>query len=115
MKLLLSFLTRRPRLFSPPSGRLLLLLPMMGWAMTPLLSQTTWTGSAGTDWNNAANWSAGVPEATDDVIILDAASDPILGTAGAVAQSIIISQRRRADHHGGRYAGDRGGGDASHV
>jgi hypothetical protein len=29
----------------------------------------TWNGSSSTDWNTAANWSGGVPTATDDVII----------------------------------------------
>lgn len=29
--------------------------------VAPLGAQTTWTGTADTDWNNAANWSAGVP------------------------------------------------------
>jgi len=31
-------------------------------------AQSTWNGSASTDWNNAANWSAGVPSAGDAFI-----------------------------------------------
>jgi len=55
-----------------------------------LFSQTTWTGSANTDWGNGANWSAGVPDTTDDVTIPDVTNDPTIGAAGAVAKSVII-------------------------
>lgn len=44
---------------------------------------TTWTGTASTNWNTAANWSNGVPAASVDVVIPNVANDPI--AAGAVA------------------------------
>ena len=46
---------------------LTLALATPGFAQGPINS---WTGSASTDWNTPANWSAGrVPTATDDVLI----------------------------------------------
>ena len=39
---------------------------------------TNWTGGAGTDWNNAANWSNGVPGGGDDAVILATANQPII-------------------------------------
>ncbi len=65
-------------------------LPMLVLATGSLFSQTTWDGSAGTDWNNAANWSAGIPDAADNVTIPNVANDPTLSTAGAVAQSVTV-------------------------
>jgi hypothetical protein len=54
-------------------------------------AQTTWTGTANTDWANAANWSAGVPTASDHAIIPGAANAPVIqpGTA-AVANSVHV-------------------------
>lgn len=51
--------------------------------------QTTWTGAINSDWSNAANWSSGVPDATDDVVIPDMANDPVVNTTAA-AQSVHI-------------------------
>ena len=34
-------------------------------------AQTSWKGTASTSWNNAANWTAGVPTSTLDAIIGD--------------------------------------------
>ncbi len=51
--------------------------------------QTTWTGAINSDWSDAANWSSGVPDATDDVVIPDMANDPVVNTT-AVAQSVHI-------------------------
>jgi len=55
-------------------------------------AQTTWDGSSSTDWNTAANWSAGVPDANDVVTIANVANDPVIqaGTA-ALAKSVTIS------------------------
>jgi Secretion system C-terminal sorting domain len=72
------------------SGRFLLLLMMMFWAMGNLFSQTTWNGSVSTAWNTADNWSAGVPDAADAVTIPDVTNDPTLSTIGAVAQSVSV-------------------------
>jgi hypothetical protein len=55
-----------------------------------LLAQTTWTGSVSTAWNTAGNWSAGVPDATDDVTIPNVTNDPVISVAGAVAKSVAV-------------------------
>ncbi|MBI5914438.1 MAG: hypothetical protein HY842_03615 [Bacteroidetes bacterium] len=73
------------------AGHFWLLLPMMFGAMGNLSTQTTWTGSSGTDWATASNWSAGVPDAADDVTINDVTNDPTLSTAGAVAKSVTVN------------------------
>jgi len=50
----------------------------------------SWTGSASMLWSNAANWSAGIPDASDDVSIPDVTINPTIGAAGALAKSIKI-------------------------
>ncbi|MEM7310906.1 MAG: hypothetical protein AAF682_29825 [Planctomycetota bacterium] len=45
--------------------QLLLLAPLA----VPAAAQTTWTGAASDDWNDALNWSAGVPGAADDAVV----------------------------------------------
>jgi hypothetical protein len=55
-------------------------------------AQTTWTGTAGTDWNTAGNWDpAGVPTAAIDVAIPIVGNSPQIeaGTA-AVANSVHV-------------------------
>jgi hypothetical protein len=50
-------------------------------------AQTSWKGTASTSWNNSANWTAGVPVSTTDVIIGDAsftgAFQPTLNAASS--------------------------------
>jgi len=53
-------------------------------------AQTTWTGASSTSWTLAANWSAGVPDANDVVIIADVTNNPIISTTGAVAKSVTV-------------------------
>jgi hypothetical protein len=67
-----------------------MLLSMVLLAMNCLLSQTTWNGSLNTDWSNAGNWSAGVPDAADDVTIPNMTNDPVISTSGAVAKSVTV-------------------------
>jgi hypothetical protein len=55
-----------------------------------LHAQTTWTGSINADWNTAGNWTFGVPLATDDVVIPDVTTDPVISTATALAFSIQV-------------------------
>jgi hypothetical protein len=57
-----------------------------------LAAQTTWTGASGTNWNTAANWTAGVPDANDPIVIAATANHPVIqaGTA-AVAKSVIVN------------------------
>ncbi|MES2776937.1 MAG: hypothetical protein V4722_22360 [Bacteroidota bacterium] len=55
-----------------------------------LYAQTTWTGAVSTAWNTAGNWSAGVPDATDDVTIPNVTNDPLISVAGALAKSVTV-------------------------
>lgn len=40
----------------------------------------TWTGGTSTDWTDASNWSAGVPDTNSDVTIAAAANQPTIAT-----------------------------------
>ena len=54
-------------------------------------AQTDWDGSANSDWFNADNWSAGVPDANDDVNIPGGMpNQPTIGAAGAWAKSVTV-------------------------
>lgn len=44
---------------------------------------TTWLGASNTAWDNAANWSNGVPVGVQNAIIGVSANNPVLGSAGA--------------------------------
>ncbi|MBK7939681.1 MAG: hypothetical protein IPJ82_22495 [Lewinellaceae bacterium] len=55
-------------------------------------AQTTWDGSASTVWNNAANWSAGIPDINDDVTIPNVANDPVIPAGvSANAKSVTVN------------------------
>ena len=61
------------------------------WGCT-VFAQTTWNGAVNTDWNTAGNWSAGVPDPTDDVTIPNTANKPVIGAlTAAVAKSVKIT------------------------
>jgi len=60
------------------------------WIQNPLLAQTTWTGAVNTLWANPSNWSAGIPDAFDDVTVPNATNSPTISAAGAAAKSIRI-------------------------
>jgi trimeric autotransporter adhesin len=57
----------------------------------------TWNGSVSTDWNNAANWTpsggstAGVPVATDEVIISTRPNMPVITSGSAVARRVSMN------------------------
>lgn len=56
-------------------------------------AQTTWTGAVDDDWSVAANWTAGVPDATDIVTIPNVQPSPrpvIKSGVVGVARSVII-------------------------
>lgn len=54
-------------------------------------AQTQWNGSTDSDWTNPANWSAGVPDANDDVRIPAAGISPVIGTGvDAAARSMLV-------------------------
>ncbi len=68
----------------------LLFLLLMGLTAP---AQTTWTGTAGTDWNTAGNWSGNaVPAAADDVVIPGGAGNyPSIGAGtAALAHSVEV-------------------------
>lgn len=52
----------------------------------------TWTGTFGTDWSQACNWSpASVPAVGNDVVIPNTTNDPIIGAStNAVAKSVEV-------------------------
>ncbi len=54
---------------------------------------TTWTGASSADWHTASNWSpVGVPTAGDDVLIPDAARDPVVDSGNAAARNLTIAR-----------------------
>ncbi|MFI5203358.1 MAG: beta strand repeat-containing protein, partial [Flavobacteriales bacterium] len=57
-------------------------------------SQTSWTGTASTDWNVSSNWTAGVPTSNIDAIIGDAnftgAFQPALSGTAANCKTLTI-------------------------
>jgi T5SS/PEP-CTERM-associated repeat protein len=55
----------------------------------PLLGQTEWQNTGFGDWNEPANWTAGVPTATTDAIITNDAT-AVLATPGAQVQDLIL-------------------------
>ena len=57
-------------------------------------NNVTWTGGTNTDWATAANWDINtVPSATDNVIIPDFATAPIIGaTTGAEINNLTITE-----------------------
>jgi fibronectin-binding autotransporter adhesin len=91
-----------------PAGLLLTLLGL------PLASQaqSTWNGSADTDWNNAANWSAGVPSAANAIINSNSPNiATITTTISATPVDIFVGNGAgligRVNHHAGdAFTGD---------
>jgi hypothetical protein len=67
-----------------------LLFTVLLCGMNSLNAQTTWTGAVSTAWNAAGNWSAGIPGASDDVIIPNVTNDPVISTTGAAARSVTV-------------------------
>jgi hypothetical protein len=51
-------------------------------------SSTTWTGATDTDWFTAGNWSSGLPTSAKNCVIEDVANDPVIGSSGAVCDSL---------------------------
>ena len=58
-------------------------------------TMTQWTGGTDTNWNNAANWTNGVPDATKDAIIATTATrDCSLNISGAMCKSLVVQSGR---------------------
>ncbi len=73
-----------------PGSRFSILLFILCCAAGSMFSQTTWTGTSSTDWNTSGNWSAGVPDASDDVTIPNVTNDPVISASDAVAKSVTL-------------------------
>jgi len=69
------------------------------------LGDTTWDGSASSDWNDSANWSNGVPDDNDDVTIPDCTVLPncpvIDGTTSADTKKLTIDEDATLTIEGG--------------
>ena len=65
--------------------RMTLLLVIFMTAIQAACAQTTWTGSANSNWNNAANWSNGVPDISTKAIIPNVlTNNPVIGNGQSV-------------------------------
>ncbi len=62
---------------------------------------TEWLGSVNTDWNNAGNWSNGVPTPSLDCIIADRGNDPIISSGTATCKNLAISDGILTFQNGG--------------
>lgn len=73
-------------------------------------TSTEWLGSVSTDWNNAANWSAGVPTSSLDCTIPDRANDPVISSGIATCRNVNITNGNLTLQGGGgvnlRFYGD---------
>jgi outer membrane autotransporter protein len=57
----------------------------------PVQAQTSWTGAASTNWFDAGNWTNGVPDGADNVIINTVNPNPtVLSGAVATASSLSV-------------------------
>lgn len=69
----------------------LFLLIVLSSSPLLLYAQTDWNGAAGnTNWNDAGNWSAGIPTSGSNVTILNVASLPTL-TSSETINSLVIN------------------------
>ena len=56
-------------------------------------AQTNWTGTTSNDWFTATNWTGGVPTLGTSAILSQVPVNPtVIGTPGAVAQSLVLGQ-----------------------
>ena len=65
-----------------------------------LAAQTTWTGKVSSDWNNAGNWIAGVPNTSTDVIIpANCTTYPVLTSGNACRNIYMAAGARMQNQH----------------
>ena len=62
-----------------------------GFSQPRSSSATVWTGAVNTDWNNPGNWSAGIPDSTDDIIISGGSNNPVINQLGAGCKNLTIA------------------------
>ena len=72
--------------------RLLLMVLFVSLFANVASAQKTWNGSTSSNWYSANNWTpAGVPTATDNVVIPNVINKPSIIAAGAVCATIVIN------------------------
>jgi len=68
-----------------PIGRALAIAAVgIGMAVPAVAADTQWTGASDILWSNSANWSAGVPTASDNAQLVSGASNTSILLSGAV-------------------------------
>jgi len=55
-------------------------------------ASTVWNGQVSNQWNNASNWSAGVPDASSDAVIASTAANNVYVSGSASCRNIEIAQ-----------------------
>ncbi|MBC98222.1 MAG: hypothetical protein CME63_10755 [Halobacteriovoraceae bacterium] len=55
------------------------------------VDSTEWVGGVSSDWNNASNWSNGVPTSQMDCVIADRTFDPELSGGGHSCQNLFLN------------------------
>ena len=80
--------------FADAGGHLSSLILNAETSQANVLSDITWDGSGSSDWDTTANWDINtVPSATDNVIIPDVATAPIIGaTTEAEINNLTITE-----------------------
>jgi adhesin HecA-like repeat protein len=65
---------------------------------------TTWTGASSTEWNNASNWSSGIPDAADDVTIPTSPTGgrfPVISSGTFATKKLTIQSGATLTQNGG--------------
>ncbi|MEO1257376.1 MAG: HYR domain-containing protein [Bacteroidota bacterium] len=80
-----------------------------------LQSQTNWIGAVSSDWNDPANWTAGVPGQTDVVGVQSPASFDIIISSTTIAnvRGIVIQYKKLTIESGGILNIGEGNGSAA--
>jgi len=99
-----------------PDVKLLSAVFLLGLAGLPQLSQaqSTWNGSSSSDWNTAANWSAGVPSGVNAIIISNSPNiATIAANIAATPTDIQVGTGLGTTGQVNHVAGDAGTGDGN--
>lgn len=81
------FSTMKKNIFSKKLFLFLLFINQISFA-----AAITWNGTTSTDWNNAANWTGGLPTSTDDVTIpIGLTNYPVLAANASVKSIFLVN------------------------
>lgn len=81
------FSTMKKNYYSKKLFAILLFINQLSFA-----AAITWNGSASTDWNNAANWTGGLPTSTDDITIpIGLTNYPILAANASIKSIFLVN------------------------